>query len=223
MSTRGHHGLMMSEAGGSPAGAYLGNVITKITSATSTHAISLGTVVPGTLLILQWTAEWGVGGAVYTPAGWTLITNAAGGTRQLFCYRIADGSEGATVNVIYQFTAKGIAIVHHIAPGAFHVSTAPAFAWAKSTSASPNPPNLAPSWGSANTLWLATCHVGGSPTVTAWPLAGDPTADRIQVPDSTATIASCWQQSVASSFDPAAFALSASKAWMAQTLGIRPA
>ncbi len=206
---------------GGGGGGYLGVTITKVTTASTSQIISLGPYSAGDLLIIQWSSQWGFGNGVTTPAGWTLINNSVGGTRQLFCYRVMDGTEGSTVTVTYGTSALGIAAVHRIEAGKFHASTAPAFQWSQGSNAAPDSPNLSPAWGSADTIWISTFHADGNLGVSAFPFAGNQASESFGS-SPWLTLGSCWEKVVAASNNPSAFTMSGSSSWMSHTIAVRP-
>ena len=88
------------------------------------------------------------------PSGWTSVIAAPSGAsdcRLEARYRIADGSEGATITVTH--TSKKTAWESMRITG--HNSSAPAAAVANGEGDDRDPPALTPSWGAKDTLWLA--------------------------------------------------------------------
>jgi hypothetical protein len=89
-------------------------------------------------------------------------------------------------------------------------------------SVNPGPPNLVPSWGAEDTLWIAFESNVAARTTSVYPYADN----NLTVATSTgtnATLAYCEQSVNASSSDPGAFTISVSENWGAQTVAVRPA
>lgn len=158
-----------------------------------------------------------------TPAGWTLLSNfasGAGGIRFFIYYKIATGTEGGTsVDVV---TSAGIRSSHHvyrIQAGTY--SGSPEISTSQNpggVDVNPNPPNLAPSWGSANTLWIIPAAIAGNPTVSVYP-----GTDGVRTNGhSTNTMLSCRSNAAGASLDPGNYTISAAFFWIAATIGIRP-
>lgn len=116
------------------------------------HALPSG-VVAGDLLIIL--VRFGAV-TFTTPTGWTALINAVipGGSniRVGALYRVADGSEGSALVITDSGSRVQSSIAYRIDPrqGTPEAATASA-----ASGASIDPPNLAPSWGSDMTLWLA--------------------------------------------------------------------
>jgi len=110
------------------------------------------------------------GNATFTwPSGasaWTRIVDVdtPSSAHGEVAYRIADATEGPTISVDPGATAEqGTCFTWRIAAAAWHGSTPPEATTATGTSASADPPALTPSWGSADTLWIAFIAENGGP------------------------------------------------------------
>jgi hypothetical protein len=198
------------------------------TVADTTYSAPLpASLVSGNLLIVIASAHTGFGATQYnTPAGWTLLfqSSGTGSLRSLAAfYKVSNGSEGASLAL----TLTG-------ALGGFKSSTAyqingqngnpEAGTTATGTSSAPNPPNLAPSWGSANTLFIALCaQADGALTAQTAPtnygsiIQDTTTASGVDNPRT----ASAVRNLAASSDDPGAFGASVAT-WAANTIAVRP-
>lgn len=151
------------------------------------------------------------------PAGWkTIINNPGGGGATDRCLvvfsRLADGSEGATVTVDIGTTVPLCALTWRIS-GAEDAEGASA----SGSSTTPNPPNLAPTWGIEDTLWLALTGPRGS-TISAYP--GSYTQTRF-VNSGTILVAGCERSLRAASENPGTFTKT-NDVWVAGTVAIRP-
>lgn len=157
-----------------------------------------------------------------TPSGWSLgFTQSSSGARLSCFYKVASGSEGSSVTVSYSGSCHSSINSYRISgyQGTPEVGTA-----ATGTSTSPNPPNLAPSWGSAKTLWFAAIGLQVNlSAVTTTP----PSGYGSEVIAGTATLtpraASSRRELQASSEDPGTYAITQSIPWVANTVAIRPA
>ena len=140
--------------GGSPDGYPVleGSATTGISSATTSHTVNLpsGIAAGELLLIIMRTGGTNINFSV--PSGWSQcpwVELDANGTSSAF-FKTASGSEGSTVSITTSGSCKSSAI-------AIRVSSWSGLedAGMINTSTSNNPPNLAPTWGSAKTLWIA--------------------------------------------------------------------
>lgn len=153
------------------------------------------------------------------PSGWTRLSYASSsGTAALAVfYKIAAGSD-ANPSITPSGTTRSAHITFRITDhGA--ASTAPEVGTsATGSSTTPNPPSLAPSWGSEDTLWLAL-GAGMAGAVNSYPTSY---SNGLSQAASTVVAMSAERQLAASSEDPSTFALNASGNWTAQTLAVRP-
>jgi hypothetical protein len=170
------------------------------------------------------------GSAVMTwPAGWTAITNGAGASgtavRSEARYRIADGSEGASITI----TGGSVAWVSRTWRITGHKAAAPACAATTATSADANPPYLGDNAYARNSLWLVHVAWDGRPACSFWPTpfaAGGRLAEHV----SDSGGASGWVKQLSAGIqlghtrgmDPGP-CTSASAAWRALTLIVEPA
>lgn len=188
------------------------------TSATTNHVVNLpASIAAGDLLLI-----FGhVGLAPTYPAGWTEISSVVVGSRTFsIAYRIADGSEGASVTVTTASNAACRWITERIT--SWHGTTPPEVGTAATgTSTTPDPPAVTPSWGSADNLFIASSAKAGGVGPTGFPTNyGTSQLDQF---DSNADIAVAARQLTASTDNPGTFTYAASSAWGAQTVVIRPA
>jgi len=158
-------------------------------------------------------------------AGWEKIDDGANGSAvQGACWaRIATGSDALTITG----EANDIAVVTLRIPAAQHgVTDVTAIAKgtaATGSSSAPNGPNCNPGT-SGKYLWL-TYYAADDDDNTAiwWPVEGAPVAQVESAQSSSSCmvgVAYRWLE--ASSYDPSAFAMSASEEWRAQTFAIPP-
>lgn len=192
---------------------------------TSTYALNLPSgITSGDLLFI--TVQVKTTGRPITSFSqtWTALTSNAGSSRETFMYwRIADGTEGSTTTATFSGNQDVVASLAYRITGAQSVEVG---TYATGSSSSPNPPSLSPSWGSAKTLWAIYIGVADSrQTLSSYP--SNYTLSQITAAGnaSNSTGQEAWlagYQNEASSEDPGTGTLSASLAWVAQTIAFRP-
>lgn len=203
---------------------------TSFSSASTTHNVSMpATVNSGDLLLILFCAH-ASGTTTHTePTDWSTVFDFqdGGGYGHTSCYaKIADGDEDSTtVNVATSAARAASAHVYRIT-GHSGALTAVESATTTGNGTRPNPPNLAPSWGSADTLWIAgwgtadddiettgwSANYTGNQTDTACGGGGN----------SSGRIASATRELAAASDNPGEGIISSSESQMAFTIAIRP-
>jgi len=188
---------------------------TEVTS----HAISLpADILSGHLLIVllgladNRTTTW--------PGGWTEMWSVSSAGAVVFegYYRIADGTEGATITVTTNFgTTSG----HNSYRITGYADTPEDGTPATGSGTTPDPPSLTPSWGAEDTLWLA-CMMHDVADITGFPTNY---TDGIEssAGSSSAITGSARRELNATSENPGTFTVSLSFDWIANTIAIRPA
>lgn len=196
----------------------IGSSTSNGTAASTTHAVSLpASIAAGDLLI----AAVRVGnGAPYTwPAGWNPIVDvgALG-----IAWRAADGSEGASVSVTSSTSNSGACSSYRIT-GADTTAGAEATAGTSTSTTNPDPPSLAPSWGSADVLWFAYTTRSNTTVPTSFPT--NYSLGQISQNNSAGntSLHSCARQLTASSEDPGTFSFSTSSASLPATVAVKGA
>ena len=192
---------------------------TSFESATTTPTISLPSgIVAGDLLIIA----LDIGGSK-TVTDWdvtkdfTEIVQDTETTRATLAvaYRIADGTEGATVDVTINSADTSSHVSYRISGAG---GSAPEGTIAKASSGSADPPSLTPSWGLRKTLWLAMKASKNNAS------SVDPSnyTDGIGTNSgSEDEIRSAVRELEAASEDPGVFTMD-SEAWVAATIAIEP-
>src|SRR3990170_4689639 len=100
------------------------------------------------------------------PAGWSGLFDVLNGTACGLAAAFTDAAVGATITVTTSGTTKSAHSAYRVSD---HEAAAPQAATATGADANPDPPPLSPSWGGADTLWLAaegnddTLNVAGYP------------------------------------------------------------
>lgn len=126
---------------------------------TNSHPINLPTgITSGNLLLVF--AVFNGSPTVTDPSGWTVLAGQAiptGGDILRIYAKIADGSEGATVTVTLSGNQRAHAASYRITGNRNGLTSSEIAVSAPvdANTASPDPPNLTPSWGSAENLWIA--------------------------------------------------------------------
>lgn len=141
------------------------------------------------------------------------------------CYaKIADGTEdGLTLTVTTSASAASEAVAFRVT-GAHASAAIEATTDATQNSATQDPPSLTPSWGAADTLWLALAMApGGTRTYDAFPTDYVDTGYHNNDGVPGAVVGFAWRSINATSQDPSAFTLSAAVRPVVATLAIRPA
>jgi hypothetical protein len=194
----------------------------------TSHTVALpsGTINSGDLLIVHFVVD---GTPTITwPTNWVSIADRAHGdgaaSKSACAYKIADGTEGASITVTTSASEKASSRSWHIT--GWHGTTVPEAANAAGNDAAPNPPNLSPSWGAEDTLWLALHgHESTLTSVTAYPTNYVNTFGQGTSGGSGATNvmqAVAERQLNAASEDPGTFTLDGSRVWTDITVAIRP-
>lgn len=195
---------------------------------TTSHTVNLpANIASGDLLIIV----FGVDGnpTLTWPSGandaFTEVFNAANGVacRLGVAYRIANGNEPASVTVTTSVSEGSAHTTYRIT--GWHGTTPPEVATAATgVSANPDPGSLSPSWGNADTLWLAACvHDVGTRTVSGYPTNYLNGINNRWNNTAGVGVGSAERQLTAASENPGAFTLSGSDDWVATVIGVRPA
>jgi hypothetical protein len=194
----------------------------------TTHNMSLPAgIAAGNLLICVAAIDSTVdsGFTLTNPAGWTLLRKEPGSSESLAAwYRFADGGEGATADFDTSTLQQS---AHRCARfTGMHASAAPESATAETTaSTAPDPPSLTPSWGAADTLWLAvTVWSDGVITASAFPTNYTSTGQNGSGTAGSEGVSIGWgfREVNGASEDPGTFTISSSANWVAFTIAIRP-
>jgi hypothetical protein len=186
----------------------------------TSHTVNLPSGISvGDLLIVFFVSD---GNPTITfPSGWTQLFNVNNGSEVRFgaWYRIADGTEGSTINVTTSASEQSAHTSYRI----INYSGVPeAGTTATGTSSFPNPPILTPSWGAKNTLWISAIGNDFNRTVFEYPT--NYVGGRNDFADTTGGVGvgTAWRKLNASSEDPDVFTISASEEWVANVVAIAP-
>lgn len=157
--------------------------------------------------------------SVCSATGWTAAHNS---NDVSVLWRIADGTEGATVTINWTAGANRQNFFAYRITGADNSQAPAVVSNALATNTSIPAPSLTPSWGSADTLWMTFAAQSGANTVSAYPLTGN----QVQVINSGNTncrMDGCTQNITTATESPSNWTLSASSSTVAFTVGIKPA
>jgi hypothetical protein len=201
-------------------------VATSFATSVTSMAVNLPSVVSGDLLIAV--AEVRNSGTWTPPdANWHQIFTpvAAGGVGDFTAfYRICDGSEGGSATWIASVGTTASWQVRKVTN--WHGTTVPEAATANSggSPSTNDPPSLTPSWGAANTAWLAIMgNTAQVVSITAAPANYSGfTANAVSSGGSACNTGSAYRQLNAASDDPGSFTTGSDRWWMAATIAIRP-
>ncbi len=201
------------------------NTSAKTNPGNAAHSIALPSGIVTGDLILIFFSEGNANGTDVTIAGYTQLYATETGDRYFSAfYRIADGSEGATVNT-NSFMGRSAHVTYRIAAGTY--LGLPYFSGtANGTGNSPNPPALAPGMGAQPFLWLAAVHTDEVNTVSTVPanytdLQNSATSGSNQTGSDHAQMLVAQRFHVAALEDPAAYALGQATTHSARTVGIQ--
>lgn len=169
-----------------------------------------------------------------TPAGWTalVLNNASDASNDVtsIFYKVAAGTEGATVTVNGTASLKFSAVAIRINAFTHDPTTAPSItAVGTGSSTTPDPPSLTPAGGAKDFLWIAVAAYEGEQTnPPTYP--GSYTLGQVSADSGTAGVVTtnsrnnfaCRQNNIATE-DPGTYTISVSDDWSAWTIAVFPA
>ena len=169
----------------------------------------------GELLIVLQTMSFG--GITYVnPSGWTRLLTTSGAAAIQGWYKVASGSEGATLALPGN---GGSALTRALSFRIRNFVGAPEGVANPSptSSPSPTPPSISPSWGLAKTLWMPVAYANNATLLTAYP-------DGYGAPDAIVNnnqFAASWRIATEASENPGAYIFDATNGSRAATIAIR--
>jgi hypothetical protein len=192
---------------------------------TTTHNCNLPSGIAAGHRVIACVTQDGGTNPMTWPSGWTQINAGVGpGTavRVEARYRECDGTEGATITI----TGDSESWCSRTWRITGHSAAAPEAAAATGTSGTADPPNLAPSWGSKETLWIVYFGIDNISTA---PVTTFPTDFNDNQHEATSGGSGGWcahgsatRVFTAASLNPDAFA-NDSEDWRALTIAVEPA
>ncbi len=157
---------------------------------------------------------------VTTPTGWTELESDDYGSyyRVRVWYRVATGSEGASVTVTISDNARAGYVVYDIT-GYDSVPESNSAVGMGGGSTTPDPPSLSPSWGSDDTLFIAFAACQDE-DFTAYP--SNYSLSQLTEHGTNASVAVAARDLAASSDNPGTFTIASKSPWLAYTIAVKP-
>lgn len=167
------------------------------------------------------------GDGIGFPAGWTeSADNDDGSSANLaIAYRDCDGSEGASITVTSSSSVGLAWIIYRFSK--LDQTVAPSLAAeANNSDANPNSAAVTPSWGALDTVWISAFAAAKDPaaTVSVYPSGYTENQTYVAATNSglKGYVGAAIRRLNATSDNPGAFTISASDAWEAMTIAIKP-
>lgn len=199
-------------------------VVTSVSAAGTSHIVDLPPADDGEILGILYSSG-NASGTERIPAppdGWEMpVHNLSNGHLTAFLWKVADGSEGGSVEI----TSGNSHVSVHVAVRITGGTGAPVIS---SVNVSTDPPSLTPPWGSAQTLWMALCTARGdtglTPQITGAPssYSGLVAIDNGGTGNASAAAAVAFRELAAASEDPGAFTVTGQVVAKAITIAIEP-
>lgn len=183
----------------------------------------LGTISAGDLLIAAATCSVGSQRNYAAPSGWTELVHRFGNSdTECFVWaKIAAGGDGLTL-AKGGLSCAGSICVYRIT-GHYGTSVAASVeSTSTSSGAAADPPSLTPTWGSADTKWIAGVSSANSP-VSAYPTGYSDSQITVNNDGVVYMVTLCAKDAAASSDNPAAFTVTGFTFAHIWTLAVRPA
>lgn len=194
--------------------------------AVNNHTVALPTgISPGDLLIVVWGQGANAPNNPTFPAGWTKVaaTMPIQNLGGVWAYKIADGSEGSSINV---FIGQACQSAHQSFRITGHDSANPPQSqsfWTNGSSAAPNPNSFA--LGVTKDFLLIAAAIGDSGFIcTAAPtnFTNLTTADSGSTTDASVAVSTARRNFNTNTADSTAFTLEGSEGWLAIALAVHP-
>lgn len=190
----------------------------------TSHTVTMpANISAGDLLIVIFCTQ-GTGVVNHTwPGGWNVIGTSCCNPSFSYAYRIADGTEGATITVDSSQSRASRARAFRIT--GWHGTTPPEGMDGGGTTSGGDAPGLelTPSWGSADTLWIAAFAYDDANTnsaVTAYPT--NYTLFQHDISTGNLGLASAARQLAAAADQPDVFSINDNETYQIATIGVRP-
>ncbi|HNR55182.1 MAG TPA: hypothetical protein PKJ19_08455, partial [Flavobacteriales bacterium] len=195
----------------------------KTSASGTTHTVSLPTGIQnGDLLLVFW-VDANTASTVSLPGGWTGLYDMVGtaNQRRVAAYRVADGSEGSTVNFTTSAAERSAHTAYRIAKGSY-TGVPTAGTTISNISTTIDPPSNTSGFGNVPTLWIAAAHISGIASSTAPASYGDLLEGYTgSTGTDHARMATSLRELQAASEDPGTIALGSSQTWGANTVAIQ--
>ena len=209
------------------------NTNTNADSATTNHTVNLPTsIVSGNLLIIYF-LEYASGNnaATNTPANWTRLVqqgigNAIYASQYLYTvfYKVATGSEGATVTVTTTASDVSISESYQISgyTGVPVISSVLHSTYVASAVSSIPFSSLSPSWGSAATLWLENIAYENQPTDIAVSSYSTSFTNGLNVHSGSGGLGSAYRNDTTATESPSSATMASAVFYASSLIGIAP-
>jgi trimeric autotransporter adhesin len=215
----------------------VGSIVSYNTSDSATTTVTLpDSIVAGNLLVIVYAVDGGPSSTPGWPAGWAvcsaLTADPDGAVGLEVRYRVADGTEGASIEVTLspnsQFSAVALRITDYT--GTPSCGTPATTATGTPVSSIDAPAHTAP-WGAADNLWIAAMANDDGRRLASWPPAASvyTTAPNVLFFHAVSNVA-LGASALAITFtsanatdDPAVITVGAAEEWVATTVVIRGA
>jgi len=194
----------------------------------ASHTVTLPSYATGDLLIVSAVSLGSASGAwTWTFSGsttaFTEMFLTGGQARYDARYRVMQSGDSATsITITPPGPATMVWVVHEVPAGTFQGGPESANV-SDSFSTTGNPPNLAPSWGSADNLFIAVTTHKAVATFSGLPANYTTLGVRSIATAQVGAMGSAYRQLAASSDDPSAFTWSNTSYTTAATIAVRPA
>jgi hypothetical protein len=197
--------------------------INAVDSNNTSHTHNLPSYVAGDLLVAFACVQPSSTATITSFGGWTQVyqtANGASAAKQGVFYKVA-ASEGTTISATVDVSSRLLSVIYSITTGTYSGTPEGTSVADPGASASPNPPSLTPTGGSARYLWLVACSQDNSNPATVLPTGFSSQFDAVLAGTNRPSMSTCQQALVASSLDPSAFTITTSSRWVAGTVAIR--
>jgi len=206
---------------------------TAVTTAGTSHAITLPSGIKKDDLILILTDKGSTAATFNEKAGWTELVDENAGNGITMWARDADETEGASVTFTSSASTRSASIAFRISGAEKVANQKPELSTvATGTSTGADPGTCTPTGGEKTYLWIAMCgYAGEEADDDTWantPPTNFTPSPPLQKSCGTAgvnlggLIAAAYRQKKASSEDPGAFNVDVSAAWRAFTIAVHP-
>lgn len=231
LSGAAHAELMVNQLNGFNAGSseqlevVNSNSYSDASGSVTNHPVNLpASIAAGNLLLIFFASNSTQ--TITDPSGWTVTLTKTNTDHFRIYSKIATGSEGATQTISLSGATRANATSYQISGNRptvtssdIEVSTA-----SDASTATPNPPNLAPAWGAARNVWFAaTFATSGGYTFTSCP--ADYTSSCLNVNSSTSAgngVATGYRILDAASDDPGTYSTATAVTRSTYTVAVRP-
>lgn len=204
------------------------NTSSRTTQTSGQHVISLPSDIQvGDLLLIFWSDGTNSGTDPLLPNDYTLLYSTESENSYFaIWYKIADGTEGATVSTTNSFGERSAHVTYRIAAGTY--IGIPYYNDNTGSSSSPNPPDFNPGQGVEKFLWIASAHANEASNVSSIPNDFENelnirTSGSTSNDDEHAQMVTAQRFLEASSQDPTSFSFSQTVTWASLTLAIQGA